>query len=1207
LLTGRKILNCLVPVEKKVVVPSPDIPEGRPASPASVRRNDRRYKWALSAALALAVIAVSAGGLGYYGRQQRNIVQFAQNELGVIADLKVNQILNWRREREFDADFFFRSPLLADKFRDYISNPANLELHNQIVAQLDWLIATDNYDQILLLDPKLRVVVSLPFAEPDLQPEDRELILHSQQVRRVVFSDLHRSSTGGKVRLDMVVPVSAWTPPALHAESTLAAPSAPMAIILFRLSVEKFLFPLLQSWPTPSSSAETLLIRREGNQVVFLNELRHRKNTALSLRFPIGAGDLPAGMAARDQTGIVTGVDYRGTPVLAALRAIPGTPWRMVAKVDEEEIFAPLRREALTAGLIVGVLLLSAILGIGFLWSQQDAQWLRRELDQERDRLALAERVRHLNKHASDTVLVADRNWRILEANDKALEAYGYSLEEIRRLAIPDLWVPESKAEYDAIARVLKEEGRAELETNHRRKDGSTFPVEIGLCRIETEGREFYQGIIRDISERKAAEAKIRHLNQLLLAIRDINRQMVRQRDPQHLLAEACEILVRTRGYRLVWFGFTEPGSMRVIPIARAGPLEDYLDEITVTWDESPTGLGPVGTAIRNREARIINDVAADPSFAPWKEAALARGYGSVAAFPLIQAPRLFGALAVYADRLDAFDQEEIALLNELTADLAYGLRSIEDKNERRRTGGELQVQARYLIESDIRYWELFENANDIIFTIDLNGNFTSWNKAGERITGFTSAEALQMNVRQVMAPEYVAQAREHIRRMIAGESLPPTEFVVIGKNGTRISVEVSTRAIVKNNKPVAIQGISRDLTERNMLQRQFLQSQKMEAIGRLAGGIAHDFNNLLTIIIGSSDFLLADIPPDSPIRADVEQIQNAGNRAAALTSKLLAFSRKQTLQLRVLDLNAIVEENSKLLRRLLGEDVKLVTVLSPDLGSVKVDMTQMEQIIMNLAVNARDAMPKGGKLILETANVELDETFVSRHAGARPGKFVMLAAGDTGTGMDVETKAHAFEPFFTTKEEGKGTGLGLATVYGIVKGSGGYIAVDSEPGCGATFRVYLPQVEEPAEQITPAAVTAAFGSETVLFVEDADEVRALACRALQAKGYRVLDAKDGPQALKIAAEFTGTIDLLATDLLLQGGINGRDLAGRLQTSRPGIRVLFTSAYASAAAASEFLDPSIAFLQKPYTGEDLARKVRAVVQNGASQNPGPNS
>ena len=498
-------------------------------------------------------------------------------------------------------------------------------------------------------------------------------------------------------------------------------------------------------------------------------------------------------------------------------------------------------------------------------------------------------------------------------------------------------------------------------------------------------------------------------------------------------------------------------------------------------------------------------------------------------------------------------------------------------------------------------YQELVENAHDVIYTHDLEGHFTSLNRAGEQITGYTRAEAAQMSVLQIVSPAYQDQIRGMIARQFADEAKTPCSLEILAKDGRKVMLEVSPRLVLKDGQAVGVQGIARDVTQRRHLEEQLTHAQRMEAIGHLAGGVAHDFNNLLTVVTGYSELVLRRLGAESPVRQEIEQIKKAGERATTLTRQLLAFSRKQMLQPRVLDLNAVLSDVEHLLRRLIGENIQLTMVLGPDLKRVKADPGQMEQIIMNLAVNARDAMPQGGMLTVGTANVVLDDDYANQHVDVKPGQYVMLAVSDTGIGMDDHTRSHIFEPFFTTKVKGKGTGMGLSTVYGIVKQSGGYVWVYSEPNQGSTFKIYLPRIDDPIETQDAAnlAEELSAGVETVLLVEDEEAVRSLVCKVLRASGYTVLESLNPADALRIAREHPDPIHLLLTDVVMPQ-MSGREVANQVIVLRPSTKVLFISGYTDDAIVHHgVLDPKTAFLHKPFSPDALARKVREVLDNSS--------
>src|SRR6059036_1306478 len=484
------------------------------------------------------------------------------------------------------------------------------------------------------------------------------------------------------------------------------------------------------------------------------------------------------------------------------------------------------------------------------------------------------------------------------------------------------------------------------------------------------------------------------------------------------------------------------------------------------------------------------------------------------------------------------------------------------------------------LRNSEENYRSLVEGVRDVIFALSPGGEVTSLNPAFEEMTGFPPGEWVGRPFEALVHPEDVPLALELFGRVLRGEPRPTIQFRILTKTGPYRVAEFSASAQLRDGKLLGILGIGRDVTERLGLEQQLRQAQKMEAMGRLAGGVAHDFNNILTAITGYADLLLEDLAATDPRRQDADEIHKAADRAAGLTRQLLAFSRQQVLQPTVLEVNKLVSDLEKMLRRLLGEDVELSTRLALTKGRVKADPGQLEQVVMNLAVNARDAMPNGGKLTLETANVDLDEAYAADHYPARAGPFVMLAVSDTGIGMSEETQAHMFEPFFTTKEKGKGTGLELATVYGIIKQSGGFIWVYSEVGHGTTFKLYLPRVEELAERAAAPAqarTRPARGTETVLVVEDEAPVRNVARQVLERHRYTVLEAPSAEAALDIATRYSGTIHLLLTDVVMPG-LNGRELASRLADLRPDARVIFMSGYTDDAVTRHgVLEPGSAY------------------------------
>ncbi|MDR3562663.1 MAG: PAS domain S-box protein [Negativicutes bacterium] len=485
-----------------------------------------------------------------------------------------------------------------------------------------------------------------------------------------------------------------------------------------------------------------------------------------------------------------------------------------------------------------------------------------------------------------------------------------------------------------------------------------------------------------------------------------------------------------------------------------------------------------------------------------------------------------------------------------------------------------------------------------IFYLYDQAGNFLRWNQNFERVSGYAAAEITRMKPLDF----YVGDERDDVAKKIAEvftEGSANTEAQFLAKDGTLTSYYFTGQRVQLEGK-VCLIGTGIDISKRKRLEAQLIEAQKMEVIGQLASGVAHDFNNVLGVIMGYCDLIAGNLGPDNPLQEYTEEIRHASGRAAGLTRQLLVFSRKQTVQPVVLDLNDVVQDMEKMLRRLVDENIGMTVVLGKQAGRIKADSGYVGQVLMNLIVNARDAMPNGGKLTIATNPVTLDEDYARTHTGATAGDFVMLSVSDTGTGMTDEVKARLFEAFFTTKPKGKGTGLGLATCQTIIQQCGGHIAISSEVGKGTTFKVYFPRVEQPLDAVARPIQTGPLprGTETVLLVEDEPSVRHLACNILELQGYHVLRASNGQDGLRVARECQGpAISLVITDVIMPL-MGGKVMAEWLKTTYPNLKILFTSGYSDNAITHHgVLEPGIAFLPKPYTPATLARKVRALLDN----------
>jgi two-component system, cell cycle sensor histidine kinase and response regulator CckA len=496
------------------------------------------------------------------------------------------------------------------------------------------------------------------------------------------------------------------------------------------------------------------------------------------------------------------------------------------------------------------------------------------------------------------------------------------------------------------------------------------------------------------------------------------------------------------------------------------------------------------------------------------------------------------------------------------------------------------------LLSTVHRNRDLFDHSGDIVFTANLEGQVTSLNKTGEQIIGCSLPEALACNIKDLLSPRSIELARSMRDKKLREGGETAYEIEIVRKDGTQVILAVKSALTYCNGRPSGVRGIARDITEQKQIEERTRQSQKMEALGLLAGGIAHDFNNLLAVMVGYSEILSDRLKGDPSLHRYAAEVLKAGQQASALTGQLLAFSRRQVLQPKVLNVNSVIENMASLLQRLLRADIEVLFQPDPEVGQVKADKSQLQQVIMNLAVNARDAMPRGGQLRMETSNVDIEKAQPCNDTFLTPGRYVLLTISDTGVGMDAKTAASIFEPFFTTKSAGKGTGLGLATVYGIVKQSCGYISVRSQEGKGSSFMIYLPRVEESVTDVSSSAVPGVVpsGTEAILLVDDAEPFRKLVRMVLEGSGYTVLEASTSSEAAHLGSTYNGSIDMLLTDVVMPK-VDGCQLSDYLRFHRADMKVMYMSGYA-ASATQAGLRVGSEVLQKPFSKDALLRAVR---------------
>ena len=1010
----------------------------------------------------LTITGILSAGYFYSRNLQKHFHQQVEAELRTIADLKINDLQQWRQERLRDASLFFENASFSDLVSQYFTDPDNLEQRGRLQTWLQSFQKNSEYDEVFLVN--IHGIRRLSVSEKHLYVEDikEDEDLQFTRLQQITFLDFDQASPEQKHHLEIVIPIRSGQ----NWENQSGA-------LVLSVDPERYLYSMIKRWPTPSKTAESLLVRRDGKDVLFLNDLRFIQNAACSLRFPLTKTDLPAVMAVQGKEGVVQGADYRKVPVMAVIRKVSDSPWFLVAKIDLDEINQPLYERLLWITGLIGALLLGSGAIIGFIWRNQRAQFYRVRYLATRAVEDSEKRLMIIFESGKDGIMVADvETKRIIVANLASCEMLGYSRDELLAMDIHDIH-PEERM--PLIVEKFEQQARGEIsiaaDVPMKRKDGSVFYADINTTPITFGDRACLLGTFKDITDRMQAAARIEHLNRVLRAIRNINQLIVRADSVDELIRSGCNLLVDHGSYGRAMVILTDPegnptGHMEA---GMGGNFPLLVDQIE--RGEMPACCKAADAVddvcVIRAHGNICKEcVNIDSCVSPQKMSIRLRHQDT-----------LYGYLVVSLNLDIVIDAEEDKLLAELAGDLAYSLHNMEIK------------------------------------------------EAGK---------------------------------------------------------------MAEN--------------ERDKLQNQLIQAQKMESVGRLAGGVAHDYNNMLSVILGFSELALEKVDPADPLHEDLSEIHKAGIRSMEITRQLLAFARKQTIVPVVLDLNESVESMFKMLRRLIGEDIDLAWLPQSDLWSVKMDPSQIDQMLANLCVNSRDAIDGVGRITIETGMASFNAAYCADHPGFVPGDYVLLAVSDDGCGMDLETIDKIFEPFFTTKAVGQGTGLGLATVYGIVKQNQGFINVYSEPGKGTTFKIYLARHAAPAVDISresPAGIPKGHG-EIILVVEDEGSILKLAERILVDLGYTVLTAQNPNQALSLASERPIEIDLLITDVVMPE-MNGKELSNRLHGICPRLKTLFMSGYtANVIAHRGVLDEGVHFITKPFSTEKMANKVKEALDLGGA-------
>lgn len=1140
----------------------------------------------------LAFLLLVLGGFWFYKDQERQFLEKAAMELGVVTEFRAREIARWRKQCLAEATFMARALEMIEGVDVWVAEPRPPDT-DRLAALFKRPGGGDLiHAEALVLDTEGRVRLGPGMEEGARHPELIPFVQKAFRERRALLTDLHVCAAFRHPHLAALAPL-------LPAEGP---ETEPLGVLVLMFDARTSLYPLLTPWPSPRGTAETLLVRREGGEALILSDLRFQRGAALSLRIPLERSDVPAVMAVLGKEGFVKGRSLRGGEVYAVIAPVPGSPWSLVTKMDEAEALQGLREKTL---LLFGSL--AALAASLFLLLRQ---WQRKAHYRalyllETARCEEAARAREsdaqyklLAENIRDVVWQMDiPENRFLYVSPSVSRLRGYSPEEV--MAVP-VWEALTPGFREEVARRLVEDMeeirrgedprmRPPLVVEQPCKDGGTVWTEVVvsyLCDAAGNPTRIV-GLSRDITERRRAAEEIRRQKTVTEAINRLLQETLGCEEMEEVARVGLAIAEGLTGSRFGWAG-------EITPSGRLDTLAMSDTGYTVCGIGGDRTSRLRGMEVRGIWGRVLLDGKALVTNAPQEHpdrVGLPEGHPPLTAFlgvPILQQGRPVGMIAL-ANKPGGYGPEDLEAVEALSVALGEAMNRRRAECER------------------VRLIAAVEQANEAMVITDPEGTVQYVNPAFERLTGYGREEMKGQNPRVLRSGKQDRAFYEAFWGTITRGEVWTGRMVNRRKDGT-LYTEESTISPVRDASGRIIHYIAfkRDVTEHLLLSAQLQQAQKMESVGRLAGGVAHDFNNMLSVVIGYTELALAGMAPDDPLRADLETIHEVAGRSTQIIRQLLAFARKQAVNPLVLDLNETVGAMSKMLRRLIGEDIDLLWIPGEGLWKVSMDPGQVDQVLANLCVNARDAIAGVGSVSIGTENVRFDEAFCREHPGAVKGPYVRLWVGDTGCGMSREVLDHLFEPFFTTKEAGKGTGMGLATVYGIVKQNRGFIYATSEPGRGTTIDVYLPSVEgEGTENPGRGEGEIPRGrGQRVLLVEDAPEILKVMETLLSSLGYTVSPALRPEEALGLVEASPRAFDLLITDVVMPG-MDGMALWKRIQALRPGIPCLFMSGYTGDfLAAYEFEDMERRLIHKPFTLGELGKRVKEALEEAHAPEAG---